>query len=180
MQVFVLLPPLEHAPDQIASRLFVTLSVIDVPAANGADCVDPTRTLMPAGLEVTRSPARPVAVTVNVALCAEGLTVSVAVLLTALYVPVIVTEVLAATDEVVTVKFALVAPAGTVTLAGTVATDGLLLDNATMAPPLGAAAVSVAVPVALVPPVTLAGLTLTALRLADGATVSVVVRVVPV
>jgi hypothetical protein len=27
-------PPLEHAPDQMASRPLVTLSVIDVPAAN--------------------------------------------------------------------------------------------------------------------------------------------------
>ena len=40
----------------------------------------PTATLMPAGLEVIRSPLRPVAVTVNVAVCpggAGGVTVSV-------------------------------------------------------------------------------------------------------
>ena len=69
VQVFVLLPPLEHAPDQMTSRLFVALSVIDVPIVNGAEPVLPTVTLMPAGLEVTRSPPRPVAVTVSVAVC---------------------------------------------------------------------------------------------------------------
>ena len=48
-------------------RPFVTLSVIDVPVVNVAEPVLPTATLMPAGLEVTRSPALPVAVTVTVA-----------------------------------------------------------------------------------------------------------------
>ncbi len=67
VHVFTLLPPLEQAPDQIAPRPFVTLSVIDVPVANVAEPVLPTATLIPAGLEVTRSPLRPVAVTVTVA-----------------------------------------------------------------------------------------------------------------
>lgn len=67
MQLFVLAPPLEQEPDQTASRLFVTLSVIEVPAANEADPVDPTLTLIPVGFDVTRSPLRPVAVTVSVA-----------------------------------------------------------------------------------------------------------------
>jgi hypothetical protein len=84
VQVFVLLPPLEQAPDQMASRLFETLNVIDVPVAKDAEPVLPTNTLMPAGLEVTRSPDRPVAVTVNVAPCAGGVTVSVVVLVTPL------------------------------------------------------------------------------------------------
>ena len=69
VQVFVLFPPLEHAPDQMTSRLFVALSVIVVPAPNDADPLLPTATLMPAGFEVTRSPPRPVAVTVTVAVC---------------------------------------------------------------------------------------------------------------
>jgi hypothetical protein len=69
VQVFVLFPPLEHAPDQMTSRLFVALRVIVVPVANDADPLVPTATLMPAGFEVTRSPPRPVAVTVSVAVC---------------------------------------------------------------------------------------------------------------
>ena len=67
VQVFVLLPPLEHPPDQMTSRLFVALSVIVVPVANDAEPLLPTATLMPAGFEVTRSPPRPVAATVSVA-----------------------------------------------------------------------------------------------------------------
>ena len=66
-QVFALFPPLEQAPDQMASRPFETVSVIDVPVVNDADPVLPTDTLIPAGVEVTRSPLRPVAVTVSVA-----------------------------------------------------------------------------------------------------------------
>jgi len=62
-----LLPPLEQAPDQIALRPFDTLSVIDVAVVKDADPVLPTATLIPAGLEVTRSPLLPVAVTVSVA-----------------------------------------------------------------------------------------------------------------
>ena len=70
--VRVLFPPLEQAPDQIASRPLVTLSVMRVPPANAAEPVDPTLTLMPAGLDVTRSPLRPVAETVSVKLPAGG------------------------------------------------------------------------------------------------------------
>ena len=69
VQVFVLFPPLEQAPDQTTSRLFVALSVIVVPVVNDAEPLLPTATLMPAGLDVTRSPPRPVAVTVSVAVC---------------------------------------------------------------------------------------------------------------
>jgi len=67
VHVFVLFPPLEQAPDQITSRVFDALSVIEVPVVNVAEPVLPTVTLIPAGLEVTRSPPRPVAVTVSVA-----------------------------------------------------------------------------------------------------------------
>src|SRR2546425_13319811 len=59
---------------------------------------------------------------------------------------------------VLTVKVAVVPPAGTVTLAGTVAAPVLLLDSETTAPPLGAAALSVTVPVEALPPVTVDGL----------------------
>jgi hypothetical protein len=66
VHVLRLLPPLEHPPDQIASRPFDTASVICVPVVNDADPELPTATLMPAGVEVTRSPVRPVAETVSV------------------------------------------------------------------------------------------------------------------
>src|SRR2546428_10447125 len=68
------------------------------------------------------------------------------------------TAVDAATALVVTLKLALVPPAGTVTLAGTTAA-GSLLESVTCAPPAGAGAFSVTVPVEGLPPVTLVGLT---------------------
>jgi hypothetical protein len=74
-----------------------------------------------------------------------------------------VTGVLAATADVVAAKVALVAPAAMVTLAGTAAA-ALLLVSDTTAPPLGAAAVRVTVPVAPFPPATVEGLTDTADR----------------
>ncbi len=71
-----------------------------------------------------------------------------------------VTVVDAATALVLTVKDALVAPAGTITLEGTLAAAVLLLDSATTAPPDGAAPLSVNVPVEdCVPPTTLVGFT---------------------
>jgi hypothetical protein len=79
---FVFDPPLEQLPDQTTSRPFVALNVIAVPIANELEPLLPVATLMPAGLEDTRSPLRPVAVTVSVALCGgaeAGVTVSVAV-----------------------------------------------------------------------------------------------------
>jgi hypothetical protein len=83
-----------------------------------------------------------------------------------------VTLVLAPTALVVTLKLALLAPAGTVTLAGTPATDGLLLARATTAPPEGAAAVKLAVAVAEAGPTTLAGFTDTADKLATAGVVA--------
>jgi hypothetical protein len=57
---------------------------------------------------------------------------------------------------VVTENVAVVCPAATVTLAGTVA-DVLLLPSVTTAPPVGATALNVTVPVEPAPPVTLVG-----------------------
>jgi len=76
--------------------------------------------------------------------------------------------VVAATLNVVTVKLALVAPAGTVTLAGTLAESGRLLERVTTLPPDGAAFGSVTVPVAGLPPLTLAGLTVNEERAGGG------------
>lgn len=159
VQFLVLLPPLEHAPDQTASRPLETLSVIAVPLANAADPVLPTATLIPAGLETTLSPLRPVAVSVSVTVCAGGTTVSVAVLVTPPALAVMVTGVDAATVAVVIVNVALLAPCATVALPGTVAAAVLLLASATAKPPVGAAAVSATVPCDAFPPVTLVGLT---------------------
>ena len=89
------------------------------------------------------------------------------------------TGVEAATALVVTAKVAPVAPAATVTLPATVATARLLLDSVTGAPPAGAGPFSLTVPVGeAVPPVTLAGLTLSEVGI-GGTTVSVAVWVAP-
>ena len=72
VQLFVLFPPLEHAPDQTTSRPFASLRVIDAPVENDTDPLLPTVTLMPAGVDVMRSPLRPLAVTVNVAVPDDG------------------------------------------------------------------------------------------------------------
>jgi hypothetical protein len=85
------------------------------------------------------------------------------------------------TALVLAVKAALVAPAGTVTLPGTLAAAELL-DNATSDPPTGAALVNVTVACEAAPPVTLVGFSTNALRLAGGGTgvtVSVLVLLVP-
>ena len=97
-----------------------------------------------------------------------GLTVSTAERETALKVPVIDSAVEAVTDVVVTVKVALVAPAATVTLAGTVAAAVLALLRPTTAPPAGAPAVNVTVPCDELPPTTEVGVTLTDDKLAGG------------
>ena len=59
-------------------------------------------------------------------------------------------------------KVAEVAPAATVTLAGTCAAVALLLESATTAPPEGAGPVNLTVPVEELPPVTVVGLTVIA------------------
>jgi hypothetical protein len=72
---------------------------------------------------------------------------------------------------VVTVKVAVVLPAATLTLAGTVAEE-LLLASMTVAPPVGAAAFRVTVPVEELPPGTDVGLSDTADSATAGVTVS--------
>jgi len=71
-----------------------------------------------------------------------------------------------------TVKLTLIPPAATVTLAGTAATAGLVLESVTTASPAGAGALRVTVPVEAVPPVTLVGLRLKEERVVAGVTVS--------
>src|SRR5438046_8861646 len=71
------------------------------------------------------------------------------------------TAVCVVTGLVVIAKVAVVTPAATVTDAGTVAALMLLLVSVTSAPPAGAAAASVTVPVLPEPPVTEAGFSVT-------------------
>ena len=99
---------------------------------------------------------------------AGGVTVMVAVRVTPLYVADTTEVVVDDTTLVETDAVALLTPAGTVKVAGTDTVAGALLDSATAAPPLGAAAVSVTVAVALAPPCTLEGLRLIEPRAAVG------------
>ena len=77
-------------------------------------------------------------------------------------VAVMVAELLVVTAPVVMVNVPLVAPPVTTTLGGTAATEELLLVNATVCPPEGAAEVRVTVPVDEAPPTTDVGLRLRA------------------
>ena len=79
-----------------------------------------------------------------------------------------VTVVDAATALVLTGNVALVAPAGTGTVEGTLAAP-LLLESATCAPPAGAGPLNVTVPVEEFPPVTLVGFSETEERETDAA-----------
>ena len=85
---------------------------------------------------------------------------SEAVFVTPAYDAEMVTGVDTVTALVLTVNVALLAPAATVTLAGTVAVD-VLLERATAAPPVRAGPLSVTVPVEdCAPPVALVGFTI--------------------
>ena len=84
-------------------------------------------------------------------------TLRVAVRVVPLYVAEILAEVEMRTMDVFTVNVALVAPAGMNTLDGTLATP-LLLERMTVAPPAGAGALSVTLPVEdCTPPMTVLG-----------------------
>jgi hypothetical protein len=94
------------------------------------------------------------------------------------FVAEIVTADEVATDFVVTLKVAVVAPPATVTFAGTVATEVKLLERATTVPPVGAGPVSVTVPVDGERPLTVVGLRVRELTV-GGVTVKAAVWVVP-
>jgi len=107
-----------------------------------------------------------------------GLTVIVAFALPP-KVAVMLTVVVVATELVVTANVVDVLPAGTVTLAGTAATNVLLLERFTATPPAGEAPLRVTVPVEGLPPVTMVGFRETEDRVTAGFTVKAAVRVVP-
>jgi hypothetical protein len=83
--------------------------------------------------------------------------VRLAIKVTPPYVAEMVTVVLDEGLCVEIVNVALVCPAATVTLAGTVATPVLLLASVMRAPPEGAGPLSVTVPCEVLPPLTLVG-----------------------
>jgi hypothetical protein len=87
-----------------------------------------------------------------------GFTVRGEVLVTPPYTAEIVTTVVLDTPAVPTGNIALMLPPDTVTDPGTLATEGLPLNSDTTAPPLGAGALSVTVPVEPLPPTTEDGL----------------------
>jgi len=90
-----------------------------------------------------------------------------------LYEAEIVTDVETRTTEVLTANVALVAPAGTNTLEGTLAAP-LLLESTTCAPPAGASPLSVTVPVEeFTPPITLVGLSVSEETVGSGGDVTV-------
>jgi hypothetical protein len=103
-------------------------------------------------------------------------------LVTPAYDAEMVTGVDVVTALVLTVNVALLAPAATVTLAGTIAVDAPLLERETAAPPVGAGPLRVTVPVEdWPPPVTLIGLSAIAESVPEpgGVTVSEAVLVPP-
>jgi hypothetical protein len=70
--------------------------------------------------------------------------------------------------EVLAVKVAEVAPAGTTTVLGTITDSWSLLDNVIVSPPVAAGALMVTVPVVEVPPITDAGFILSEVRSGPG------------
>jgi hypothetical protein len=97
-------------------------------------------------------PLTDVGFSVNVDTEMAGFTVRTAVLEMLLYVAVIVVVAVVVIAFPVIVNVAVVAPAGTVILTGTVAAVVLLDASVTTAPPAGAAAVNVTVPVLVTAP----------------------------
>src|SRR5437762_10744459 len=134
----------------VAAMGVLLVRVTTAPPA-GAAAPSVTLPVLPAGpvtaAGLTLTPTSP---------AAGGFTVSVAVLFTALSVAAIVAAVAAATCLVAIGKVTVVALAGTVTETGSVAAMGVLLASITTAPPAGAAAPSVTLPVLPAVPVTAA------------------------
>src|SRR5882762_2705587 len=117
--------------------------------------------------EVRVGPEGGTGVTVRVAVCCWDVPASEAEM---------VTGVELATAMVVIWNVAMAVPAATVTLAGTVATDVLLLEREITVPPPGAGPLKVTLPVEGFPPLTLVGFSVSEVRVgpeeATGATVS--------
>jgi len=129
VQVWVLAPLLEHAPDHMAERPLATLRVTTVLGWNWDTAVVPVGTLKPAGLETMLSPLRPPAVTPRerVVLGAGGLSVSVADRVTPPPATEIVTRVWVETGCVCMLTPPVICPAEISTWLAKLAKAGLLL-----------------------------------------------------
>ncbi len=136
--------------DELLSEMVTT-----APPA-GADPVNATvHVVLPAPVIVPGEQLNDDSVTVPAS--AANVSAALAVLLP--YVPVNATVVVVATADAVAVKLAVVDPAATVTIVGTV-TDELPDDSVTAAPPAGAAPDNLTVQVALPAPVIVVGVQL--------------------
>jgi hypothetical protein len=135
----------------VARETSLLPSVITAPPAGaGADSVTVPVDVAPLGISVGES--------VNdAAVEPEGRTLSTAVTVTPAEFAEMAAKSYAATGWLVATNDAVFAPAGTVTLEGTVTTDVLLLERETAAPPDGAFDASVTVPVAVAPALTVLG-----------------------
>lgn len=155
VNVPVVLPPAMTHAAGLATPLLLAIGTVH-PAAGAGEArvsvpVDFSPPISAAGLSV-------------IDLNAGGLIVNGALMLVPL--TEILTAVIAATGTVETVNLAVVDPAGTVQ--DTTLAAALLLARAIVVPAVGAAPVSVSVPVEAVPPVTVTGLS--AMLFADGGT----------
>jgi hypothetical protein len=152
-----LLPSTITAPPDGAGALSVTVPCVEVPPE-----------IVATGIVSASSDA------------GAGDTFKVALRLVVPYSAVMTTSVGDATEDVVIVKAALVAPAATVTDAGVVAVDARLLEMAMTAPPGGAAGAMATAPCADDPPITVEGTIVIAVTPAGcGVSVNVAVTLAP-
>lgn len=145
----------------VAAVVRLDASVTTVPPAGAG----PFKVIVPV---LEAPPFTDVGFSTNVIGAHVGVTWRTAFCETALYVPVMFTLATAVTLTVVIANVADVAPAGTVTLAGTAA-ETLELVSVTTTPPAGAAPLRITVPVTPAPPTTDAGFTVTDLSETDAA-----------
>jgi hypothetical protein len=160
----------------VASAVLLLDSVTTAPPA-GVNAVKRTVTVVLAVPVCTVAGSRNTEST-NAGGCGGGgVSVSVTDRVTPLYVPDTTADMVVVTCTVEMKNGQLLTPAGTVIVAGTEMIEGLLLDNATTAPPGGATAERIDVPPTVVPPCTLGDVTVTESIVTDvgGAVVVVVV-----
>src|SRR5215471_16349659 len=149
--VFVVAPAATVTETGTVAAALLLVSITTAPAT-GAALLSVTVPVLPPTPPVTA-----VGFTLTPFKAAAGFSVIVEILDAPRHVAVMLTCVTAVTVLVLTVNVFVVAPAATVTETGTV-TAALLLVSVTIAPPAGAALLSVTVPVLSAPPISTEGL----------------------